>query len=208
MLRCQHYSSTSVLAVLTKALFSIPEWEKRYSAAFELHHHECTVPYEGEGKGTCLECQMAKVCDGLVSGRYSIKQGCLFLAETNVVTVHPDGGKEESQIGIRPRMLKSLIGHGHAEFAGMKQQDAQEFFIWLLSRIQRQGKPSGCVEQKLIEAERDVITSENGWGGYVDPTNCFNFAIQQRIQCLGCGGVKYRVDQQDNINISVPDRLR
>ena len=180
----------------------------RYNTAFELHHHECTVPYEGEGKGACLECQMAKICNGLVSGRYSIKQGitCSILSDT--VTVHPDGGKEESQLGIRPQMLKSLIGRGHAEFAGTKQQDAQEFLIWLLSRIQRQGRPTGCVEQKLIEAERQAMTDDNGWGGYVDPTNCFKFAIQQRIQCLGCGGVKYRVDQQDNMNISIPDKLK
>jgi ubiquitin carboxyl-terminal hydrolase 5/13 len=124
------------------------------------------------------------------------------------VTVHPDGGIEESQAGIRPRMLKSLIGHGHHEFAGMKQQDAQEFLIWLLSRIQRHGKPTGNVEKTLQSAERGIMTDDDGCGGYLDPTKVFKFAVQQRIQCLGCGGVKYRVDTQDNINISVPDRLR
>lgn len=128
--------------------------------------------------------------------------------------VHPDGVVEISQQGIRPRMLKTLIGAGHPEFAGLKQQDAQEFLIWLLSRIQRQGKPSGCVERDLLEAENDLMKDNegdengSGWGGYVDPTKCFKFGIQQRIQCLGCGGVKYRVDEQDNINITVPDRLK
>lgn len=127
--------------------------------------------------------------------------------------MHPDGGIEVSQPGIRPRMLKTLIGAGHAEFAGLKQQDAQEFLIWLLSRIQRQGKPSGCVEQSLLEQEREMMKDEGdengtGWGGYIDPTKCFKFGIQQRIQCLGCGGVKYRVDEQDNINITVPHRIK
>jgi ubiquitin carboxyl-terminal hydrolase 5/13 len=125
-----------------------------------------------------------------------------------VVTVHPDGGKEESQVGIRPRMLKTLIGAGHAEFAGMKQQDAQEFLIWLLSRIQREGKPSGCVEQSLLSAEKDRMMDDSAWGGYTDPTKCFKFGVQQRIQCLGCGGVKYRIVEQDNINITVPDHLK
>ena len=124
------------------------------------------------------------------------------------MTIHPDGGREESQPGIRPRMLKSLIGHGHAEFAGVKQQDAQEFLIWLLSRIQRQGKPTGLVEQSLQAAEQQVMVTDDGWGGYIDPTKCFKFAVQQRIQCLGCGGVKYRVDIQDNINITIPDRIK
>jgi uncharacterized UBP type Zn finger protein len=125
-----------------------------------------------------------------------------------IVTVHPDGAKEESQPGIRPRMLKTLIGAGHAEFAGMKQQDAQEFLIWLLSRIQRDGKPTGFVEQSLLAAEKDIMTDDNAWGEYTDPTKCFKFGVQQRIQCLGCGGVKYRIVEQDNINIAVPDRLK
>ena len=130
-------------------------------------------------------------------------------SELMIVTVHPDGEKEESQPGIRPSMLKVLIGQGHAEFAGMKQQDAQEFLIWLLSRIQRQGKPTGNVEQALLFAEEEVMSDDHdGWGGFVDPTKCFKFAVQQRIQCLGCGGVKYRVDELDNINIPVPDRVK
>jgi ubiquitin carboxyl-terminal hydrolase 5/13 len=151
---------------------------------------------------------MAKVCNGLLSGRYSTKQSTLLRSWSNIVTVHPDGGKEESQVGIRPRMLKTLIGAGHAEFAGMKQQDAQEFLIWLLSRIQREGKPSGCVEQSLLSAEKDKMMDDNAWGGYTDPTKCFKFGVQQRIQCLGCGGVKYRIVEQDNINITVPDHLK
>jgi ubiquitin carboxyl-terminal hydrolase 5/13 len=145
------------------------------------------------------------------------------------VAVLPDGSQEEFQNGISPRMLKALIGHGHAEFAGTKQQDAQEFLIWLLSRIHRTGKPTGTVAERLVLQEsehtsspaignaeetimKDVGDSAEktglGWGGIVDPTNVFRFVVQQRIQCLGCGGVKYRVDQVDNINISVPDRLK
>lgn len=61
-----------------KALFSIPEWEKRYNTAFEIHPRECDVTYNGEGKGACLECQMGKVCNGLTSGRYSVKQSVLY----------------------------------------------------------------------------------------------------------------------------------
>jgi ubiquitin carboxyl-terminal hydrolase 5/13 len=185
-------------------LFAIPEWQKRYTTSFAKHSHECAVPYEGEGKGSCLECQIAKVCDGLLSGRYSIKQGISSLFKVNIVTVHPDGAREEYQSGIAPRMLKHLIGAGHPEFAGMKQQDAQEFLMWLLSRIQRKGKATGQVETLLTKEE----ANKSGWGGYVDPTRCFRFVIQQRIQCLGCGGVKYRLDEVDNLNITIPYRTK
>jgi ubiquitin carboxyl-terminal hydrolase 5/13 len=131
----------------------------------------------------------------------------LFTHIVDAVTLHPDGSQEESQHGISPRMLKTLIGKGHAEFAGVKQQDAQEFLIWLLSRIQREGKATGHVEQNLISAEKNAMDDDRS-GQYVDPTKVFKFDVQQRIQCLGCGGVKYRVDEQDNFNIPVPDKLK
>ena len=140
------------------------------------------------------------------------------------VTVHPDGTTEEYQNGISPRMFKSLIGQGHAEFAGTKQQDAQEFLIWLISRVQRMGKPTGAVAERLTLEESAHITKAVeqggdtrmgdegdiglGWGGVVDPTFIFRFVVQTRIQCLGCSGVKYGVQQVDNINIAVPDRLK
>jgi ubiquitin carboxyl-terminal hydrolase 5/13 len=182
---------------------------KRYNTAFEIHQYECPVAYGGEGKGSCLECQMAKVCNGLVSGRYSVKQGALaqFKTYSYLVTVHPDGGKEESQVGISPRMLKTLIGQGHSQFAGLKQQDAHEFLMWLLSRIKQKGKATGHVLESLLAAEQQVANKDS-WGGYADPLNCFKFVFQQRIQCLGCGGVKYRVDENDNINISISARLK
>jgi ubiquitin carboxyl-terminal hydrolase 5/13 len=150
---------------------------------------------------------MAKVCNGLLSGRYSTKKGTPFTHISDIVTLHPDGGQEESQIGISPRMLKTLIGKGHPEFAGVKQQDAQEFLIWLLSRIQREGKATGQVEQNLLAAEKNAM-DDDGSSQYVDPTKVFKFHVQQRIQCLGCGGVKYRVDEQDNFNITVPATVK
>ena len=141
--------------------------------------------------------------------------------------MHPDGGQEESQPGISPRMLKHLIGAGHPEFAGAKQQDSQEFLIHLLSRLQRHGKPTGNVLVALQSEEADRekaamkdVTGGEQWegeamgegrwegGGLVEPSGCFRFGVQSRIECLGCGGVKYRVDEQDNFNIPVPDRLK
>ena len=41
------------------------------------------------------------------------------------------------QMGIRPRMFKSLVGKGHPEFATMRQQDALEFFQYLMNMVQQ-----------------------------------------------------------------------
>ncbi|CAM1501177.1 Fc.00g103390.m01.CDS01 [Cosmosporella sp. VM-42] len=86
------------------------------------------------------------------------------------------------QKGIAPAMLKHLIGRGHAEFSTMRQQDAFEFLQHLFKLISRSQHP----------------------GDLKDPTRTFRFALEQRLQCLGCKKVKYSVNEQDNIFIDVP----
>ena len=43
----------------------------------------------------------------------------------------------QDQDGIAPQMFKSVIGRGHPEFSSNRQQDAQEFFMHLLSTMDR-----------------------------------------------------------------------
>lgn len=43
----------------------------------------------------------------------------------------------QEQDGIAPQMFKSVIGRGHPEFSTSRQQDAQEFFMHLVSTIDR-----------------------------------------------------------------------
>jgi uncharacterized UBP type Zn finger protein len=59
----------------------------------------------------------AKLGVGLLSGKYS----------------QPPKSDEESRQGIPPRMFKVLIGRGHADFFSNRQQDAQEFFLYLIN---------------------------------------------------------------------------
>lgn len=49
---------------------------------------------------------MRKMADGILSGRYS----------------RVDEAGDRFQKGIKPSMLKELIGKGHEEFASMRQQ--------------------------------------------------------------------------------------
>jgi ubiquitin carboxyl-terminal hydrolase 5/13 len=92
----------------------------------------------------------------------------------------------ESQIkhqrGLAPAMLKHLIGRGHEEFSTMRQQDAFELLQHLFKLITRSQHP----------------------GGLADPTTQFRFALEQRLQCLGCNKVRYSTNEQDSIFIDVP----
>ncbi len=75
---------------------------------------------------TDLGLQLSKLCRGLLSGDYSLGPDRV---EEEVLR------EEGSQPGIRPLMFKNLIGKGHPEFSTNKQQDAQEFFLHLVTQI-------------------------------------------------------------------------
>lgn len=123
-----------------------------------------------------LETQMRKLADGILSGRYS-------KPDTRVVAT-PDSPEVPHQNGISPTMFKHLIGRGHEEFSTMRQQDAFEFLLHLF---------------KLISLSRHPSRHAN-------PIQPFRFAVEQRLQCMSCNKVRYRVDEQDNISIPVPAR--
>lgn len=123
-----------------------------------------------------LETQMRKLADGLLSGRYSQPDSRVIAA--------PDTPEVPHQKGLAPTMFKYLIGQGHEEFATMRQQDAFEF---------------------LLHVFKSVSLSKHH-GVQINPVQGFRFEVEQRVQCLVCKRVSYKVDEQDNISIAVPAR--
>ena len=163
------------MASVVQVLFSLPPFQTRYGEpAASTHWSTCTESLPA----TCLDCQMHKLADGLLSGRYS----------------HPRRGAEEEQAsgpvfqdGVRPATFKALVGRGHAEFATMRQQDAEEFLTHLLTALRRHAR---------------AVTG--GGGGEREPTETLAFGLEQRLQCTACDGVSYRVDAHDVLSVPVP----
>uniref|UniRef100_A0AAR2LI73 Ubiquitin carboxyl-terminal hydrolase n=1 Tax=Pygocentrus nattereri TaxID=42514 RepID=A0AAR2LI73_PYGNA len=77
-----------------------------------------------------------------------------------------------TQIGISPKMFKALVSKGHPEFSSNRQQDAHEFFLHVISVVQR-----------------NSAGSEN-------PSDVFRFIVEERVQCCQSQKVRYtqRVD--------------
>ncbi|KAJ5672425.1 hypothetical protein N7507_001552 [Penicillium longicatenatum] len=123
-----------------------------------------------------LETQLRKLADGLLSGRYSRPATRFTTAQSAHEVSH--------QMGLAPAMFKYLIGQGHEEFATMRQQDAFEFLLHVFK----------CVS---LSKHSD---------GQLNPVKDFRFEVEQRLQCLGCKKVRYKVDEQDNISVAVPAR--
>ncbi|TFK48016.1 ubiquitin carboxyl-terminal hydrolase 14 [Heliocybe sulcata] len=174
------------MASVVQALFSLDPFRQRYYPTAVQHWATCTEPLPAN----CVECQMAKLADGLLSGRYSHPR------PTNPVSPNPSEPKSTNplahesptpvfQEGVRPSGFKALIGKDHAEFSTMRQQDAEEFLGHLLTVLRRQAKRAG-----VPEAEQ--------------PAEVFAFGMEQRLQCAECKKVRYRVDEVDSVSVPIP----
>ena len=69
----------------------------------------------------------------------------------------------------------------------MRQQDAEEFFSYLLKRIREDNQRLGIP-----------------LGGDRDATRVFKYGMEQRLQCQSCKKVSYRVDAMDTLSVQVP----
>jgi ubiquitin carboxyl-terminal hydrolase 5/13 len=139
---------------------------------------------------------MHKLADGLLSGRYSRPRRTdadTVLQATSATTPQP-----VFQEGVRPVSFKTLVGRGHAEFATMRQQDAEEFFTHLLTSLRRYAHAN--------PRDSGAGTNVGDTRLELEPTETFAFALEQRLQCTACAGVRYRVDAHDVLSVPVPAR--
>nr|KAJ3422202.1 hypothetical protein HK105_000744 [Polyrhizophydium stewartii] len=121
----KNLGNSCYMASVLQSLFAVDAVKQRYEALAASHSQNCH-----ESSAECFHCQMGKVADGLLSGRYS-------------TPITGDDGEKRGQDGISPSMFKSLVGRGHPEFSTMRQQDAQEFLQHLLSIIEQKERAGG-----------------------------------------------------------------
>ncbi|KAF8327578.1 ubiquitin carboxyl-terminal hydrolase 14 [Cantharellus anzutake] len=188
------------MASTVQTLFSLPSFRSRYyitsdsstlDSAAQQHFQNCAY----DSPADCLECQLYKLADGLLSGRYSHPRKSPSSALPAQISEAPIPNSDASipagalqpvfQEGIKPAMFKALIGKGHSEFSTMRQQDSEEFLTHLIKVLRQGYKKRGHAQ---------------------DPTEVFNYGMEQRLQCGDCKRVSYRVDEHDVVSVAVPAR--
>lgn len=166
------------MASVMQTLFTLPTFRERYLSDTALAHIQtCENPLPA----SCVECQMLKLGDGLVSGRYSHRAKAPPVSNTDY-----DNTAETPKVqeGIRPSQFKALIGRGHEEFSTMRQQDSEEFLQHLIDRLRAEAKRQGRNEE-------------------VEPTSALKFGMEQRLQCTECKRVGYTVEGVDLASLPV-----
>ncbi|KAF9377188.1 hypothetical protein CPB97_010362 [Podila verticillata] len=129
----KNLGNSCYMASVLQSVFDLPAFVSRYYPVDVNHLQTCS-----QDPGKCLQCQLSKVADGLLSGRYA----------TPVIA---DNGDVQGQDGIAPGMFKALIGKDHPEFSTMRQQDSFEFFQHLIKIVSQNERTTGRDPTKTFE---------------------------------------------------------
>lgn len=143
-------------------LFSIPNFANEYYISDKKCQYDKSNRQNPFGD---LRTQLMKLASGLLSGEYS-----LFSQNLN------------EQVGLRPQVFKNLISRNHQEFMSKRQQDAQEFLLYVIEKIERMHQEEGKLPS---------------------PGDCFKFEIEQRVQCGSSSKVKYSTRCESHLSLSV-----
>ncbi|KAL1197359.1 Ubiquitin carboxyl-terminal hydrolase 14 [Cardamine amara subsp. amara] len=155
------------LAATMQIVFSTHSFISRYFS-----HQSLKMAYEMAPADPTLDLnmQLTKLGHGLLSGKYSIPA-----TEKDAAT------GDARQEGIPPRMFKNVIAASHAEFSSMRQQDALEFFLHLLDKVERVSNTSPDL----------------------DPSRSFRFGVEEKILCSS-GKVTYKKRDDCILPLSIP----
>ncbi|KAG2586663.1 hypothetical protein PVAP13_5NG065200 [Panicum virgatum] len=146
------------MASIMQVMFSTHPFISRYFEKQSLKAAFATAPADPTMD---LNMQMTKLGHGLLFGKYS--------------------ASNEGQEGIRPRMFKSVIAANHSEFSSMRQQDALDFFLHLIDRVEQ----------------------ANPGNHELNPCSGFKFIIEERVQCPS-GKVSYNKRSDNMLSLSIP----
>ena len=154
---------------VAQMLFSgtIPELSSRYGAKDSLQK---IVPAKASDD---LLCQAAKLSSALTSGEF-----CGPVPESAEVT---DSSTNNPKYRIAPRMFKHVVGHDHVDFRTGQQQDAAQYFQYLLEKLDRAELGAG-----------DRLKSKDGSGPAIVTSNLFAHKTESRLVCAADNMIKYK----------------
>ncbi|RKP21674.1 ubiquitinyl hydrolase [Rozella allomycis CSF55] len=155
----KNIGNSCYLASVVQSLFYLRPFQQEYYETAIEHHFNCR-----EKPQNCFECQMGKIAMGLLSGNYSKPPLNL-----------------KDQLGISPTLFKSVISQNNREFASMRQQDAFEFYQFMINLVEQKSKIKGT-----------------------SPHLPFQFNLTQRLECANCHKVKYSNVTSNSISLMIP----
>lgn len=152
--------SSCYMNSVLQTLFSLPEIEQQYVTSEWASRQ--VRSYVGPDASQDLSVQLVKLGNALLTDRYT--------------SDNPD----ELKAKVAPRMLKHLVAKNNREFSSCRQQDASEYFQFLLQVIERE------------EFKQQHVATSN---------SLFTFTTEERYECDTTKQVKYVSGSQTRHNI-------
>ena len=140
----------------------------------------------------------AAVCTSLRGGSTHKQNAHSPAGQTDQVPFTPPGAPEQVAVeakveanSVSPHRFKALIGRGHSEFGTPHQQDACEFFIYLMQLLER--------SERGAQGRLPAAAS-----GAAPLSALFKFNVEQRTQCATTGAVSYKHLEQNVLHVDIP----
>ncbi|XP_022218161.1 ubiquitin carboxyl-terminal hydrolase 5 [Drosophila obscura] len=145
-----------------QVLFVIPDFQQRFVGTGADRYFK-EFPSDPAND---FNIQMAKLGNGLQSGKYS------SIVENTLDT--------ENMSGISPAMFKHIVGKNHPEFSTKQQQDANDFYLHLLTLLDRNSRNQS------------------------NPADALKFLLEDRVECLASRKVKYKTREEYSFRLPIP----
>jgi ubiquitin carboxyl-terminal hydrolase 5/13 len=136
----------------------------------------------------CFECQAERLFTGIASGRFSVPPPSLGgdAAEES----YRQKKVREDLNGIVPRLWKQIVAGNNADFKGKEQQDAEEYFSWVMNQIG---------EMKSLSAAAAVDQQKQQ-----HPGKLFEYLEETRRCCSNCKAARYSYTQLQTLQMVLP----
>lgn len=159
----RNIGSSCYIAAVVQCLAAVVPFQRAFYPDRRCEHQRSCAnePYN------CHTCQTERLMAGLLSGEFS-KVG-------------------EEQRGVVPRLFKGVYAQKHPEFATGQQQDAHEYFLYLLEEMRRFAKPTGSAGPSLAH-----------------PCDVFEILMEHRAQCTACQRVRYTYERENCLSLPIP----